>query len=114
MEILFDYAPDGYYISDLKGMVNYKNMKQKLILFDIDGTLTATNAADAKCYSAAFEKTFRLPLPRTDWDVYEHCTDFAIAREVLVSSRGEAPSAPAPPRRSPSSPPPRRSALAPR
>ena len=64
-----------------------------LILFDIDGTLTATNAADAKCYSAAFEKTFGLPLPTTDWDVYEHCTDFAIAREVLVSSRGEALSA---------------------
>ena len=59
-----------------------------LILFDIDGTLTATNAVDAKCYASAFEKTFGVPLPTTDWDVYEHCTDFAIAQEVLQSVRG--------------------------
>ena len=59
-----------------------------LILFDVDGTLTATNAVDAKCYAAAFEKTFGIPLPTTDWDAYEHCTDFAIAQEVLQSVRG--------------------------
>jgi len=64
-----------------------------LILFDIDGTLTATSGVDEKCYAAAFERTFGLPLPTTDWDVYEHCTDFAIAREVVVSSRGVPPSA---------------------
>ena len=60
-----------------------------LILFDIDGTLTATNAVDAKCYALAFQKTFDLRLPTTDWDVYEHCTDFAIANEVLVALRGQ-------------------------
>ena len=64
-----------------------------LILFDVDGTLTATSGVDEKCYAAAFEKTFGLPLPTTDWSVYEHCTDFAIAREVVVSSRGVPPSA---------------------
>ena len=64
-----------------------------LILFDIDGTLTATSGVDEKCYAAAFEKTFGLLLPTTDWSVYEHCTDFAIAREVVVSSRGAPPSA---------------------
>jgi phosphoglycolate phosphatase-like HAD superfamily hydrolase len=59
-----------------------------LILFDIDGTLTATNAVDAKCYAAAFQKVFGTPLPSTDWEVYEHCTDFAIADEALRSLRG--------------------------
>jgi beta-phosphoglucomutase-like phosphatase (HAD superfamily) len=59
-----------------------------LILFDIDGTLTATNAVDTKCYAVAFEKTFGIPLPTTDWGVYEHCTDFAIAQEALQSQRG--------------------------
>lgn len=59
-----------------------------LILFDIDGTLTATNAVDEKCYASAFEATFGLALPSTDWSVYKHCTDFAIAQEALESARG--------------------------
>ena len=90
----------GFWILDsgrLKSKIG--NLKSKmghgsvtLILFDVDGTLTATTEADAKCYAAAFEKTFGLPLPTMDWSVYEHCTDFAIAREVLVSLRGTAPS----------------------
>ena len=41
-----------------------------LVLFDIDGTLTATSAVDAQCYAAAFYRTFGFPLPTTDWDVY--------------------------------------------
>ena len=60
----------------------------RLILFDIDGTLTATNAVDAKCYASAFAEVFGIPLPTTDWDAYEHCTDFAIANEVLELQRG--------------------------
>jgi phosphoglycolate phosphatase-like HAD superfamily hydrolase len=59
-----------------------------LILFDIDGTLTATNAADAKCYEAAFLKTFGIPLPTTDWSVYQHCTDSGIMHEVLQGAWG--------------------------
>jgi phosphoglycolate phosphatase-like HAD superfamily hydrolase len=64
-----------------------------LILFDIDGTLAATNGVDAKCFASAFMKTFRCALPTTNWSAYEHCTDFAIAREVLLSLRG-APATP--------------------
>ncbi len=59
-----------------------------LILFDIDGTLTATNSVDAKCYASAFRRVFGIDLPTTDWDVYPHCTDFAIADDVLLSERG--------------------------
>ena len=60
-----------------------------LIIFDIDGTLTATNAVDMKCYAAAFEKTFGVQLPSTDWGVYQYCTDFAIAHEALEMTRGD-------------------------
>ena len=59
-----------------------------LILFDIDGTLTATNAVDAQCYAAAFKDTFAIPLPTTDWDTYVHVTDSGIIHEVLQAQRG--------------------------
>jgi len=59
-----------------------------LVLFDIDGTLTATNAVDAKCYATAFQKTFSIPLPTTDWDEYVHVTDSGIVHEVLERMRG--------------------------
>jgi len=58
-----------------------------LILFDIDGTLTATNAVDAKCYASAFEKVFGFALPTTDWDAHTHCTDCAIAQEAVENHR---------------------------
>jgi len=59
-----------------------------LILFDVDGTLTATNAPDAKCYAAAFANVFGFPLPTTDWDVYLHSTDSGIIHEVMENTKG--------------------------
>lgn len=59
-----------------------------LVLFDIDGTLTATSVSDAICYARAFEQVFGIPLPTTDWHEYTHCTDFAIMDEVLEEKRG--------------------------
>jgi len=59
-----------------------------LVLFDIDGTLTATNAVDAKCYALAFGKVFGFPLPTTDWNVYKHCTDSGIIHEVVEERLG--------------------------
>lgn len=59
-----------------------------LVLFDIDGTLTATNAVDAKCYALAFGKVFDFPLPTTDWNVYKHCTDTGIIHEVVEARLG--------------------------
>lgn len=55
-----------------------------IILFDIDGTLTATSAVDKRCYERAFKKTFGLDLPTTDWNVYSNVTDVGIIREVLA------------------------------
>ena len=63
-------------------------MDMTLILFDIDGTLTATSRCDADCYAAAFERTFSIPLPTTDWHAYKFVTDTGIITEVLETVRG--------------------------
>lgn len=58
----------------------------RVILFDIDGTLTATTHADNDCYKAAFETTFGFPLPTTDWHCYKNVTDVGIIQEVMEKS----------------------------
>lgn len=62
----------------------------RLILFDIDGTLTATTEADNGCYDRAFLRAFGVPLPTTDWHAYTHVTDIGIVREVLEPLWGRA------------------------
>ncbi len=55
----------------------------RVILFDIDGTLTATTNADNGCYERAFLTTFGFELPTTDWHRYRHVTDMGIIQEVM-------------------------------
>ena len=59
-----------------------------LILFDIDGTLAASSEADNRSYAAAFQKTFNLPEPSTDWHDYLHVTDVGILQELVEPQRG--------------------------
>lgn len=65
----------------------------RVILFDIDGTLTATTNADNGCYETAFEKQFGFPLPTSDWHCYTHVTDMGIIQEVMARS-GRPPATP--------------------
>jgi len=58
----------------------------QVILFDIDGTLTATTNADNGCYERAFKTAFGFPLPSTDWHEYQHVTDHGIVQEVMIKS----------------------------
>ncbi len=60
----------------------------QLVLFDIDGTLTATSQIDNTCYAKAFRKTFRREIPTTDWHRYNHVTDVGILHELLDEDRG--------------------------
>jgi len=53
-----------------------------IALFDIDGTLTASNAIDSLCFSEAFRDVFGIDID-TNWDGYEHTTDRGIAVEAL-------------------------------
>lgn len=63
-------------------------MAVTLVLFDVDGTLTATGDSDMKCYAATFEKVFGTPLPSIDWHSYTHVTDSGVLGEVLEQMRG--------------------------
>ncbi len=55
----------------------------RLVLFDVDGTLTATSRVDNRCFARAFERTFRRPIPTTDWNAYKHVSDVGILKELL-------------------------------
>jgi len=61
-----------------------------LALFDIDGTLTASNEVDSECRAQAFLDIFGLPL-NTNWNAYEHVTDRGIAIQALREARGRVP-----------------------
>jgi phosphoglycolate phosphatase-like HAD superfamily hydrolase len=54
-----------------------------LVVFDVDGTLTATADLDAEVYARSFEAVFGVPLPATSWDRYELPTDRGIACEAV-------------------------------
>lgn len=56
-----------------------------IALFDIDGTLTASNEIDSICFADAFRDVFNIEID-TDWGAYEHTTDRGIASEALVRS----------------------------
>jgi beta-phosphoglucomutase-like phosphatase (HAD superfamily) len=61
----------------------------RLVLFDVDGTLTATSRIDNTCYARAFRRTFGRDVPTTDWNCYHHVTDVGILREILNCEQGE-------------------------
>ena len=52
-------------------------------LFDIDGTLTATNEIDRNCFLAAFLQEFGITEIDSDWLGYEQTTDRGITAEIL-------------------------------
>jgi beta-phosphoglucomutase-like phosphatase (HAD superfamily) len=56
-----------------------------IALFDIDGTLTASNEIDSVCFADAFRDVFGIDID-TNWDAYEHTTDRGIASEALRRS----------------------------
>ena len=50
-------------------------------LFDIDGTLTATNEVDRDCFLAAFLQEFAITEIDSDWLGYEQTTDRGITAD---------------------------------
>lgn len=55
----------------------------KLIIFDIDGTLTDTKAVDDKCFINAFQKTFQLDIQDQIWANLKNVTDWGITEEII-------------------------------
>jgi len=54
----------------------------RLLMFDIDGTLTATNGVDTECYVQAMSEYLGVAIDN-DWARYQHVTDSGIASELL-------------------------------
>jgi phosphoglycolate phosphatase-like HAD superfamily hydrolase len=64
----------------------------KLVVLDIDGTLTQTNAADADCFLRALVDCFSLSGIDTDWSLYTHSTDAGIMEELFQKHFRRSPS----------------------
>jgi phosphoglycolate phosphatase-like HAD superfamily hydrolase len=63
----------------------------RLAVFDIDGTLTDTNAVDDECFLRAAAEVFELDA-RLDWSGAPHVTDSAIARWLCMAYKARVPS----------------------
>lgn len=53
-----------------------------LVIFDIDGTLTQTDALDAACFLEVMRRHTEIGLETVDWDTFEHVTDDERARHL--------------------------------
>lgn len=64
----------------------------KLVIFDIDGTLTDTKAVDDKCFIKAFQTTFGLDIQDQIWADLQNVTDWGITEEIIQQRLQRAPS----------------------
>jgi phosphoglycolate phosphatase-like HAD superfamily hydrolase len=64
----------------------------RLIVFDIDGTLTDTMEEDTAAFLRSFDEVFGFKKINADWSCYKNATDAGIFREVFESRAGRAPS----------------------
>src|SRR3989442_15621121 len=55
-------------------------LMSRLVVFDIDGTLTDTNDVDDDCFRRAVADIFALVNTSVDWSDAPHITDSALAR----------------------------------
>lgn len=56
----------------------------KLVIFDIDGTLCYSQTADDLCFITAFKKAANIDVKNTDWDSYEHATEYSITCKLIA------------------------------
>jgi beta-phosphoglucomutase-like phosphatase (HAD superfamily) len=57
----------------------------KLLVCDLDGTLTSTFAVDEECFVQAFADVFNVRDLNTKWMEYEHVTDLGVLQHVFQS-----------------------------
>ncbi len=63
----------------------------KLVMFDIDGTLTRTTQADETCFVQGLHEVFGLSDINTDWASYPHCSDSGILETLFQQRIGRSP-----------------------
>ena len=65
----------------------------RLAVFDIDGTLTATNAVDDECFLRAISSVLGVSIARVDYGTALHATDSYLSAWLCEQHRGRAPHA---------------------
>lgn len=63
----------------------------KLVMFDMDGTLTDSFALDENCYVLAIEQALGLRNVVTEWDAYTHTSASYCLQEIVQRTRGLPP-----------------------
>jgi phosphoglycolate phosphatase-like HAD superfamily hydrolase len=64
----------------------------RLVIFDIDGTLTQTMKTDEECFVRSLAEVCDFSDVDSDWSRYKHATDFGIFREIHKTRTGRLPS----------------------
>jgi phosphoglycolate phosphatase-like HAD superfamily hydrolase len=64
----------------------------RLVIFDIDGTLTQTMKADKECFVRSLVEVCGFNDVDTDWSRYKHATDSGVFHEIYESRAGRPPS----------------------
>ena len=64
----------------------------RLVIFDIDGTLTQTMKADAECFVRSLADVCGFSDVDTDWSRYKHATDSGIFHEIYEARASRSPS----------------------
>src|SRR5579872_1709471 len=62
----------------------------RLVMFDIDGTLTESMKLDEECFIRAFKDVFGFADIDTDWMRYKHVTDSGLLQEIFHMRAGRA------------------------
>jgi phosphoglycolate phosphatase-like HAD superfamily hydrolase len=64
----------------------------RLVIFDVDGTLTDTVAIDERCFLRAFAEVCGMASVDPDWSRYGNATDVGVFFEVFAAHMRRAPS----------------------
>jgi phosphoglycolate phosphatase-like HAD superfamily hydrolase len=62
-----------------------------LVMFDIDGTLTASDVMDGECFVQAVHDVCGFADVSSDWSLYRHCSDSGILDELFHTRLGRSP-----------------------
>jgi hypothetical protein len=54
----------------------------KLVVFDIEGTLTQTGAIESECFIRSVRKVLGVENFETDWSQYQFVTDSGVVQEI--------------------------------
>lgn len=65
----------------------------RLVIFDIDGTLTQTMNAEAECFVRSLADVCGFTAVDTDWSRYTHVTDAGVFQEIYEARAGRSPTA---------------------